>query len=411
LLLDFGVQGTLNTLVHFSHFFSMKKYDFDEIIPRRGTDCEKYDHLESHFGNGNAIPMWVADGDFRVPDFITAAMRFRADHEIYAYSYRPDGYYNSIVKWQQQRHNWQIDREMILPTQGVVSTLSSIIMANTEKGDEIIIQPPVYTPFFTCVKDCGRTVVENPLKLTGGRYRFDFEDLSRKIGPATKLLILCNPHNPVGRVWTKEELKQLGDICLVNNVLIISDEIHSDLIFSGFKHIPLPKVSDELAANCVVCMAPSKTFNIAGLSTSFVIIPDKKIRQRFDHFLHMLHLKNGNLFGNVALEAAYRHGMDWVNQQNDYLEANRDYLLAFFAEKLPKIKMIFTEATYLAWIDLREYDMDEQEMNRLLIDGAGVVLNRGSIYGNEGVGYFRLNFACPRQVLEEALIRIESVLG
>ena len=198
---------------------------------------------------------------------------------------------------------------------------------------------------------------------------------------------------------------------MANNVLIISDEIHSDLIFSGFKHIPLPKVSDELAANCIVCMAPSKTFNIAGLSTSFVIIPDKKIRHRFDHFLHMLHLKNGNLFGNVALEAAYRHGMDWVNQQNDYLEANRDYLLAFFAEKLPKIKMIFTEATYLAWIDLREYDMDEQEMNRLLIDGAGVVLNRGSIYGDEGVGYFRLNFACPRQVLEEALIRIESVLG
>jgi cysteine-S-conjugate beta-lyase len=247
--------------------------------------------------------------------------------------------------------------------------------------------------------------------LADGRYIFDFEDLSLKIGPKTRLLILCNPHNPVGRVWTKEELTELGDICLKNNVLIISDEIHSDLIFSGFKHIPLPKVSEELAANCVVCMAPSKTFNIAGLSTSFVIIPDKKIRQKFDHFLHMLHLKNGNLFGNVALEAAYHHGMDWVNQQNEYLEANRDYLLAFFAEKMPKIKMIFNEATYLAWIDFSEYDVDEQEMNRLLIDGAGVVLNKGSIYGDEGVGYFRLNFACPRQVLEEALVHIEAVLG
>jgi cystathionine beta-lyase len=284
-------------------------------------------------------------------------------------------------------------------------------MAYTEKGDEIIIQPPVYTPFFSCVKDCGRTIVENPLKLVEGRYEFDFEDLSRKIGTKTKLLILCNPHNPVGRVWTKEELKQLGDVCLKNNVLIISDEIHSDLIFSGFKHIPLPKVSDELAANCVVCMAPSKTFNIAGLSTSFVIIPDRKLRQQFDHFLQMLHLKNGNLFGNVALEAAYRNGMDWVNQQNDYLEANRDYLLAFFSGKMPKIKMIFTEATYLAWIDLRDYDMEESVMNRLLIGRAGVVLNKGSIYGKEGVGYFRLNFACPRQTLEKALLNIEKVLG
>ncbi len=193
--------------------------------------------------------------------------------------------------------------------------------------------------------------------------------------------------------------------------MIISDEIHSDLILSGFKHIPFPKVSDELAANCLVCMAPSKTFNIAGLSTSFVIIPDKKLRQQFDHFLNMLHLKNGNLFGNVALEAAYKNGLDWVNQQNDYLQANRDYMLAFFAEKMPKIRMVFTEATYLAWLDLREYDMEESVMNRLLIDRAGVVLNKGSIYGKEGVGYFRLNFACPRQVLEEALLNIEAVLG
>ncbi len=398
-------------MAHSSHNTDMKNYDFDEIIPRRGTDCEKYDHLESHFGNGNAIPMWVADGDFRVPDFITSAIRLRAEHEIYAYSYRPDAYYNSIIRWQKQRHDWDIERDMIIPTQGVVSTLASIIMAFTEKGDEIIIQPPVYTPFFSCVKDCGRTIVENPLKLLDGRYEFDFEDLTHKISPDTKLLILCNPHNPVGRVWTKEELKALGDICLANNVLIISDEIHSDLIFSGFNHLPLPKVSNELAANCIVCMAPSKTFNIAGLATSFVIIPDKKIRLQFDRFVHMMHVKDGNLFGNIALVAAYQHGMDWVQQQNEYLEANRDYLLRFFSEKMPKVKMIFTEATYLAWIDFREYGMEENELNRLLIDRAGVVLNKGSIYGKEGIGYFRLNFACPLQVLEQALLNIEAVLG
>lgn len=388
----------------------MKKYDFDEIIPRKGTDCEKYDQLESHFGNGNAIPLWVADSDFRVPDFVTSAIRSRVDHEIYAYSYRPDGYYNSIIGWQQKKHDWHIEREMILPTQGIVSTLSSLIMAFTEIGDKIIIQPPVYTPFFSCVKDCGRTVVENPLKNVDGRYTFDFEDLILKISQDTRLLILCNPHNPVGRVWTKEELEELGDICLKNNILIVSDEIHSDLIYSGYRHLPFPKISNELAGNCIVCMAPSKTFNIAGLATSYVIIPDKKIRQKFDHFLHTLHLQSGNLFGNIALEAAYLYGMDWVNQQNVYLEANRDYLLTFFKTKMPKIKMIFTEATYLAWIDLREYGMNESEMNRVLIDQAEIVLNKGSIYGKEGDGFFRLNFACPRQILEEALKRMEAIL-
>ncbi len=389
----------------------MKKYDFDEIIPRKGTNCEKYDQLETRFGNGNAIPLWVADSDFRVPDFITSAIRYRVDHEIYAYSFRPDGYFNSIIKWQQQRHDWRIEREMILPTQGVVSTLSSIIMSFTNPGDKVVIQPPVYTPFFSCVKECGRTVVENPLKIVDGRYTFDFEDFSRKIDDDTRLLILCNPHNPVGRVWTKEELTKLGDICLKNNVLIVSDEIHSDLIYNGFRHLPLPKISEELANNCIVCMAPSKTFNMAGLATSYVIILDKKIRQKFERFLHTLHLQSGNIFGNVALEAAYHHGTDWVNQQNEYLEANRDYLLAFFGERMPRVKMTFTEATYLAWLDLREYGLSELEMNRILIDQAGIVLNKGSIYGKEGDGFFRLNFACPRQVLEAALTRMESVLG
>jgi cystathionine beta-lyase len=389
----------------------MKKYNFDEIIQRKGTDCEKYDQLDKFFGNGNAIPLWVADSDFRVPDFITASIRYRTDHEIYGYSYRPEGYYNSIINWQQKMHDWQIDREMILPTQGVVATLSAIIMAYTQAGEKVIVQPPVYTPFFTCVKDCGRLVVENPLVETDGYYTFDFDDLIRKIDKDTRLLILCNPHNPVGRVWTKEELSQLGDICLKNNVLIVSDEIHSDLIFTGYKHTPLPAISNELANNCIVCMAPSKTFNIAGLATSYVIIPNRKIRQQYDHFLHMLHLKSGNLFGNVALEAAYSHGMDWVRQQNAYLEANRDYLIGFIGEKMPKLKMSFTEATYLAWIDFREYGMDELVLNRLLIDRAEVVLNKGSIYGNQGTGFFRLNFACPRQTLEEAMIRIEAVLG
>jgi cystathionine beta-lyase len=260
------------------------------------------------------------------------------------------------------------------------------------------------------VRECGRNVVENPLKIVNGRYTFDFDDLKSKLTTKTKLLILCNPHNPVGRVWNEEELYELGNICLKNNILVISDEIHSDLIFSGYRHIPLPKVSERFAANCIVCMAPSKTFNIAGLATSYVIIPDKNIRVKFDRFLRNLHLQSGNLFGNIALEAAYTSGMDWVDQQNDYLESNRDFLLKFFKLKMPRIKMIFTEATYLAWINLQEYGMGEAEMNRLLIDKAGVVLNKGSIYGQEGIGFFRLNFACPRQILEQALLHMETVL-
>lgn len=395
----------------FGAVHEMKKYDFDEIIDRRGSDCEKYDQLQKFFGNGEAIPLWVADSDFRVPDFITSAIHKRADHEVYAYSFRPDGFYNSIINWQQDQHGWNITREMILPTQGVVATLSALIMAYSREGDKIIIQPPVYTPFFSCVKDCGRMVVENPLAFKDGEYTFDLEDLERKIDQDTRLLILCNPHNPVGRVWSKEELSGLGAICLKNNVLVISDEIHSDLIFSGFKHLPFPAISDDFSDNCIVCMAPSKTFNIAGLATSYVIIPNKRIRLQFDQFLQMLHLKSGNLFGNIALEAAYTYGKEWVKQQNTYLEANRNFLLDFCQTRMPAIQMIFTEATYLAWLDFSKFGLNEHDLNRLLIDQAGVVLNKGSIYGKQGDGFFRLNFACPRQVLREAMTRIESVLG
>ncbi|MCE1198970.1 MAG: PatB family C-S lyase [Marinilabiliales bacterium] len=389
----------------------MGKYNFDEIIPRRGTDCEKYDLLGAYFGNADAIPLWVADGDFRVPDFITAAIRKRVDHEIYAYSYRPEGYYQSIVNWQKLRHNWEVQKEMILPTEGVVLTLSALIMAFTEPGDQVVIQPPVYTPFFTCVRQTGREVVENPLKRTGDHYTFDLDDLKEKISSRTKMLILCNPHNPVGRVWTEAELLELGRICVEHNILMVSDEIHSDLVFGGYRHIPFPTLSKELADRCIVCMAPSKTFNIAGLSSSYVIIPDPAIRGQFDRFLHQLHLVNGNIIGNVALEAAYTHGSEWVDEQNDYLAENRNYLLDVLSKRMPRVRMTFTEATYLAWMDFSAYGLSEKELNHRLIHQAGIVLNKGSIYGKEGDGFFRLNFACPRSVLATALEKMAGELG
>lgn len=388
----------------------MKKYNFDEIIERHGTDCVKYDLLAS-FGNSNALPLWVADTDFRVADFIVEAIRKRMEHEILAYSFRPESYFTSIITWLQQRHQWNVEKGMLSSSPGVVPAVTTLILALSEPGDKVVVQPPVYFPFFTCVKGTGCQLVENPLTLRDGRYFFDFDDLKKKLDPQTKLLILCNPHNPGGMVWTREELSELGRICLENGTVIISDEIHSDLIFKGNKHIPLPMVSEEVAMNCAVCMAPNKTFNIAGLSSAFVVIPNRKLKARYEHWLHAIHIQSGNIFGNIALEAAYTHGSAWVDQLMDYLEENRLFLVNFVETKLPKVKMMLPEATFLAWLDFREYGLTENQLNKLLIEEAGVVMNKGSMFGTGGDGFFRLNFGCPKATLEEALNRIESALA
>ena len=249
----------------------MKRYNFDEVIERRGTDCVKYDLLDAYFGKADALPLWVADTDFRVPDFIMNALRERMNHEILAYSYRTDGFFQAIIEWLDRRHNWQIEKEMITTSPGVVSAITLLVMALSEPGDKVIVQPPVYFPFFTSIKGMGRKMVENPLIIKDGRYTFDFENLIKGIDKNTKLLILCSPHNPGGMVWTKEELEELCRICTENRIFIISDEIHADLVFTGYKHIPVPLISKEIAMNSAVLMAASKTFNVAGLSSAFVI--------------------------------------------------------------------------------------------------------------------------------------------
>ena len=387
----------------------MKHYNFDEIIERRGTDCVKYDMLEIYFGNSEALPLWVADTDFRVPDFIMEAIRQRSNHEILAYSYRPDSYYEAIINWMQIKHGWTISKEMIASSPGVVSAVTMLIMALSEPGDKVIVQPPVYFPFFTSIQGSGRKMVENPLVIKEGRYTFDFENLKQNIDDRTKLLILCSPHNPGGMVWTREELEELGRICLEKGIIIISDEIHSDLVFSGSKHTPLPMVSEQMAMNSAVLMAPSKTFNVAGLSSAFVIIPNKKIRVKYERVLHTIHIDGGNIFGNVAMEAAYRDGFDWLNQLMRYLEDNYRFLEDFMALRLPKIKVMRPEATFLVWFDLAAYGLSEKEMAKRLIAG-GVALNHGSKFGTGGEGYFRLNFGCPRAVLEEGLAKMEKAL-
>ena len=388
----------------------MKYYNFDEIIERRGTDCVKYDMLQTYFGNGEALPLWVADTDFRVPDFIMDALRKRMDHEILAYSYRPEGYYEAIINWMKQQHGWKIGKDMITSSPGVVSAVTMLIMALSEPGDKVIVQPPVYFPFFTSIKGSGRQMIENPLVIKDGRYTFDFENLKQIIDPQTKLLILCSPHNPGGMVWKMEELEELGKICLENGIVIVSDEIHSDLVFSGNKHIPISMVSEEIAMNSAVLMAASKTFNVAGLSSAFVIIPNKKLRVKYEQVLHTIHIDSGNIFGNLAAEAAFRDGYDWLTQLMSYLEGNYKFLETFFAEKMPKVNVMKPEATFLAWLDFGAYRLSEKELAKRLIEG-GVAINKGSMFGTGGDGYFRLNFGCPRVILEEGLIKIEKALN
>lgn len=389
----------------------MGRYNFDTIINRRGTNCIKYDKLDDYFGNPEALPLWVADTDFEVPDFIIEAFKKRLDHKILGYTFKPDSYYNAIVDWMKRRHDWDIKKGWIKSAPGVVPSVTLLIMSLSEPGDKVIVQPPVYFPFFSCIKGSGREMVENPLLLRNNRYYFDIEDLKSKLDEKTKLLVLCSPHNPGGMVWKREELEEIGRICIDNGTIIISDEIHSDLVFKGFKHIPLPEISEELKNNCVVCMAPNKTFNVAGLASSIVIIPNKRLRVKYERLLNVIHLQGGNIFGNIAVEEAYKKGWDWLEELMEYLKNNLEYVIGFFKEKMPKVKVMVPESTFLVWLDFRDYEISEKKLFRILVDEAGVALSIGSMFGTGGEGFFRLNIGCPKSTIEEALSRVEKVLA
>lgn len=389
----------------------MKKYNFDEIVPREGTNCIKYDARERFFGSADVLPLWVADMDFRTPDFIVDAIKKRAEHEIYGYTFRPDSYFEAVVNWMKRRHDWEIKKEWISFSPGVVAGLTYAVETFSKPGDGVVVQPPVYFPFFDSVKGTRRKMIENPLKIENGRYTFDLDDLKAKIDENTRLLLLCNPQNPGGMAWTREELKALTDICLENNIMIISDEIHSDLIYPGHRHIPLASLSEEVAKNCAVLMAPSKTFNVAGLSTSLVIIPDKTKFARYERAIGVSHLGMGNIFGSVALEAAYTHGDEWLGQLMDYLWENYLFLEKFIWEKLPRVKVMRPEATYLIWLDFSDYGMKNKELSEFAIQKAKVGLNDGGRFGTGGEGWLRINIGCPRSVLREALERLAVAFG
>jgi cystathionine beta-lyase len=390
---------------------NMKKYNFDEIVPREGTNCLKYDAREMFFKSKDALPLWVADMDFKTPDFIVNAIKKRLEHEIFGYTFRSDSYYQAIIDWMKRRHDWEIKKEWISFSPGVVAGLTFAIEAFSNPGDKVVVQPPVYFPFFDCVKGTKRKMLENPLKMENGRYTFDFEDLKSKIDEDTKLLLLCNPQNPGGMVYSREELEELATICLENKIMIISDEIHSDLIFDGHKHIPLASISEEIAANCMVSMAPSKTFNVAGFSSSIVIIPDKTKFVRYERAIGVGHLGMGNIFGTIATEAAYTHGDEWLEQMLSYLWENYLLLEDFFETNLPKVKVMKPEATYLIWLDFTAYGMKNKELSDFATEKAKVGLNDGGRFGTGGDGWLRINIGCPRNTLVEALERLEKAFG
>jgi cysteine-S-conjugate beta-lyase len=384
-------------------------YNFDEIIARRHTNCVKYDLLKEYFGDENLLPLWVADMDFKTPDFVVKAVQQRAAHEIYGYSIRSSAYDEAIINWLKRRHHWEIEREWLSFSPGVVPALNMLVMAFTQPGDEVIVQPPVYFPFFSAVENHGRILVHNQLKYHAGKYSMDLEDLKSKISSRTRLLLLCHPHNPVGRCWTKEELSDLAEICIENKIVIVSDEIHSDLALPPHRHQPLAAISEAIAMNTITTIAPSKTFNLAGMATSAIICQNPELKKKYDHVLDQVHVGMGNLFGAVAAEAAYKSGDQWLDELLDYIAANHDFVVDYLKNNLPQIRPIPLEATYLLWLDFSDAGFStDQEMKDFIIQKARLALSDGPSFGPGGSGFMRMNLASPRVVIERALNQLKE---
>lgn len=387
-------------------------YNFDEIVDRSRTDAVKLDKLKALFGRDDLIPLWVADMDFKSPPAIIQALQERVLHGVFGYTLPSEEYTRSIVGWLNRRHDWQVDPLHINFVPGVVKGFAFAIDEFTNEGDKIIIQPPVYHPFRMVTRSLKREVVNNPLILEEGRYRMDFDGLRELASDEKcKMLILCSPHNPGGRVWTADELKELADICYQNNVLVISDEIHSDMALSGQRHIPFAKVSAESEAISLTLMAPSKTFNIAGIVSSFAVIPNKEIRERYLAYLQPRELQQGTLFAFTATRAAYEECDEWLRQMLDYVEENVRFVDRFLREHIPSIQAMIPEASFLVWLDCRQLRLSQRELVRLFVEKAGLALNDGTMFGREGEGFMRLNVGTSRRILEKALNNLKNAVG
>lgn len=388
----------------------MKQYNFDQVIDRRGTDCVKVDLLEERFGKKDLTALWVADMDFRTPDFIINAIRKRCEHEIFGYTYASPEYYSSIIEWLQYKHNWQIKKEWLAYIPGIVKGIGFVLQCFTNPGDKVIIQPPVYHPFRLVPEHMKREVVNNPLKLVDGQYKMDFEQLESIIDDKCKVLILCSPHNPAGIVWDKDTLVKLAEICHRHNILVISDEIHAEMAYPLFKHHPFAKVSPEAEACSITFMAPSKTFNIAGIVSSYAIVPNDQLRKTFYKYLQAGELSDGSIFAYTATTAAYTYGAEWLQQMRSYVIENVRTVDYFLKSYIPKIKAYPPQASFLVWLDCRELNLKQADLVYLFKEKAGLALNDGTMFGPGGEGFMRMNVGCSKLIVEEALNALKKAI-
>ena len=377
-------------------------YDFDERVERRGTNSYKWDSAAGR----DVLPMWVADMDFRTAPAVVDALRRRVEHGIFGYVRVPDAYYAAVTRWFARRHGWSIDREWLMYTSGVVPAVSAVIKALTRPGDKVVLQTPVYNCFFSSVRNNGCEVVANPLRRVGNTYVMDYDDLERNLAdPAVKLLVLCNPHNPVGRVWRRDELVRLGEACLRHGVKVISDEIHCELVFPGHEYVPFASLSDAFLHNSVTCLSPSKAFNIAGLQIASIVSVDDDVRRRIDRAININEVCDVNPFGIEATVAAYGEGGEWLDSLLVYLRGNYECMADYCARHLPDFPITELEGTYLVWMDCRAVSNDSERLEQQLLDEARLWLNAGTMYGDEGQGFMRWNIACPRAVMLDGLER------
>lgn len=377
------------------------KYDFDKTIDRRATTSYKWDSAPE-----GVLPMWVADMDFRTAPAIIDALQKRVAHGIFGYTRVPDAYYDAVTSWFSRRHGWDIDREWIIYTSGVVPAVSAVIKALTVPGDKVIVQTPVYNCFFSSIRNNGCEIVSNPLRRTADTYEMDFDALERcAADPRAKVMLLCNPHNPAGRVWTPDELTRLGNICLRNGVTVVADEIHCELVYQGFKYTPFASLSDAFLHRSVTCVSPSKAFNIAGLQIANIVAFDNDLRSRIDKAININEVCDVNPFGVAATIAAYNEGEEWLNQLVDYLHGNYEAMAEFCRRELPEFPITRLEGTYLVWMDCSSLGMPSDALEHALLDDARLWLNAGTMYGAEGEGYMRWNIACPRSVMLDGLNR------
>ncbi len=385
------------------------KYDFDQVIDRRGTDCVKWDVADRVFKGEDLLPMWIADMDFPTAPAIQEEIVKRVERGVFGYGMMPAAYYDAVISWMRRRHGCEVQKEWISYTAGIVTALNYAVQAVTEPGDEVMVHTPVYHPFYDAVEAQGRVLIKSPLKEDDLYYTIDIEDMERRVTPRTKALLFCSPHNPVGRVWKKEELQQVADFCKRHDLVVIADEIHHDLVYS--KHTMFLNVDEEIAQRSIVCTAPSKTFNVAGVQVSNTIIPNEELRKKFKDLLVKAHAYSAHVFAAPTLIGAYDGSEDWLDELVVYLEGNMDLFCETIRKELPMLKVRKPEGTYLAWVDCSGLGLTAEELKSFMVEKCGLALSAGAGFGEEGEQFMRFNLACPRATVEECLRRLKKGCG